>query len=62
MLKGHERARDQLSVKRILTDDSIMITLLGSFIMAVVYYNAESCTMIIHRTSVAERVGFQRVT
>jgi hypothetical protein len=41
MLKGHERAQDQLSVKRILTDGSIMSTLLGSFIMAVVYYNAE---------------------
>ena len=32
---------DQLSAKRIVTDGSIMSGLLGSILMAIVYYNAE---------------------
>ena len=41
MSKKQNVAPDQLSIKRILTDGSIMSALLGSIILAVVYYNAE---------------------
>jgi hypothetical protein len=41
MHRKHHGTPDQLSVKRIVTDGSIMSALLGSIIMAIVYYNAE---------------------
>lgn len=41
MHRKQQGTLDQLSVKHIVTDGSIMSILLGSFIMAVVYYNAE---------------------
>jgi hypothetical protein len=41
MLNIHSGAQDRLSIKRILTDGSMMSALLGSVILAIVYYNAE---------------------
>ena len=41
MLKGQEGARDQLSVKRILTDGSVLSAVQGSIIVASLYYNPE---------------------
>ena len=41
MSRKQQGAQDVLSVKRILTDGSIMSAMLGSVIMSVVYYNAE---------------------
>lgn len=41
MNRKQQRTPDQLSVKRIVTDGSVMSALLGSIVMAVVYYNAE---------------------
>ena len=39
MLKGHAGVRDQLSVKRILTDGSVLSVVQGSIIVASLYYN-----------------------
>ena len=41
MHRKQHGAPDRLSVKRIVTDGSIMSALLGSIVMAIVYYNAE---------------------
>ena len=41
MLNGHEGAPDQLSVKRILTDGSLLSAVQGSIIVASLYYNPE---------------------
>lgn len=41
MHRKQQGTPDQLSVKHIVTDGSIMSALLGSIIMAIVYYNAE---------------------
>lgn len=41
MLNGHEAAPDQLSLKRILTDGSVLSAVQGSIIVASLYYNPE---------------------
>lgn len=41
MDRKQQETSHQLSVKHILTDGSIMSVLLGSIVMAIVYYNAE---------------------
>ena len=41
MKRNQQGTLDQLSVKRILTDGSVMSALLGSIVLGIVYYNAE---------------------